>query len=377
MALTYDIEKIMLVVVPTYKRLDCLRLSLWSVLENNLPSAEPVRLLIANNYPDHRLEVEELVATLVGHPRFGFWQIIFHHWPQTVHAHINWYDTIAAYANEDEVVVLHGDDDLLTPWSLVQRHKVMMGECDFLLSGVGGTITFLSSTKIHFRGNWSQPALILDNEVLTSENFERFGNVFIGSHTYKLNTAFRASVARARSWTEHQSWVGAELRNLMFPYYLVLAYFYEGAQVRGVHWHGCLRGTSLEERISARYNASFGWSSGLLLWLMLELLEYDPLKKMALSATRQYVRHQACQWCLTTFFDDRVPAELRRELSRRVPLHPTWKEYLFSIKAMAIQFLGLKAASIRWDVALNRNTFDASDFIKQLAVHGARQQISN
>lgn len=357
----------MLVVVPTYKRLDCLRLSLLSVFNNELPHNEPCRLVLSNNYPPHRADVEEIVATLQGHPNFNKWEIIFNHQRQTVPAVDNWYQTILDFAHEDEMVVLHGDDDLLTPWSLTDRLSwLRTHQADFLLTGVCSGLTFLSATSIHYRGNWPRRHRDGAGQVLSISNFEEFGNVFIGSHTYRFTPHFTVAIEKAKTWTEIQTWVDYSTRNLMFPYYLLLAIHLTPAKVVGCHWHGCIRGTSLEEKIKAPFNQSYGWNSGVLLMLMMEVINQTELKDKSIEKTRTNLKNEAANWYLTLFLDPRVPPLVRKELLTRVKLKLGLRNYWFGVKVILQQYIGLKAGAIRWDVWWRRNLYLPEAFLQKM-----------
>lgn len=360
----------MLVVVPTYKRLDCLRLSLLSVFNNELPSHEPCRLVLSNNYPPHRQDVEEIVSTLSGHPNFRKWEIIFNHQLQTVPAVDNWYQTILDFAKEGEMVVLHGDDDLLTPWSLADRQSLAdKHQADFLLTGVCSGLTFVSSTSIHYRGGWPRRNRNEQGVVLSFATFEDFGNVFIGSHTYRNTVHFRAAIEKARAWTETQTWVDYHTRNLMFPYYLLLAIQLTPAKVIGSHWHGCIRGTSLEEKVNAPFNNSYGWNSGVLLMLMMELVNHQELKDKPIAKTRAILENEAANWYLTLFLDKRLSLLFRNELLTRVSLRIKARNYWFGAKVILRQYLGLKALSVRWDVSRGKNIYTPAALLHRMMSH--------
>jgi hypothetical protein len=354
----------MLVVLPTYKRLECLGLSLQSVFENE-PVPEAMRLVIANNYPPHRAKVEEIVTSFTLHPNFEKWQIIFHHWPATVPAVDNWYGTIAHYAHHNEVVLLHGDDDLLTPWSLHHRCEALQTtEADLLLSGVSGSVTFLEGERLHYQG---LTPLRGDGTTvpLTAEIFEPYGNVFIGSHTYRYTDTFKRATQLVKEWTDGQDWVDYDTRNLMFPYYLVLAVFELKGKIVGAKWHGCIRGTALHERLKARFNASYGWSSGWISWLMAERLSSIQFSE-DFTQVRDHLAKQAAQWYLTLWFDERVNTALLRRLRNMYKLKLDWLDYLFSVRVMLAHWVGLKAFGLRRQIAGLISVYSYADFMEGL-----------
>ncbi|MBS1556955.1 MAG: hypothetical protein JSU09_18700 [Bacteroidetes bacterium] len=355
----------MLVVLPTYKRLECLGLSLQSVFENE-PVAEAMRLVIANNYPPHRAKVEEIVTSFNLHPNYEKWHVVFHHWPATVPAVDNWYGTIAQYAGEGEVVLLHGDDDLLTPWSLHHRCEALQTtKSDLLLSGVSGSVTFLDGEKLHYQG---VTPLRGDGTTvpLTAEIFESYGNVFIGSHTYRYTDTFKRATQLVKEWTDGQDWVDYDTRNLMFPYYLVLAVFELKGKMVGAKWHGCIRGTALSERLNARFNASYGWSTGWLLWLMVERLKAISFRNMNVTAVSQSISRQAAQWYVTLWFDNRVNKKLLRRLRQTCPLEVKFSDLLFAARVMLAQWLGLKALALRRQISGGISVYRQERFLAEL-----------
>jgi hypothetical protein len=355
----------MLVVLPTYKRLECLGLSLQSVF-NNEPVPEAMRLVIANNYPPHRAKVEEIVTSFTLHPNYTSWQIIFHHWPATVPAVDNWYGTIAQYAAEGEVVLLHGDDDLLTPWSLHHRCEALHAtQADLLLSAVSGNVTFLEGEKLHYQGVAPLGGAAAAVE-LSVENFDQYGNVFIGSHSYRYGTVLQAAIQLVKKWTDGQDWIDYDTRNLMFPYYLVLAVFELNGSVVGAHWHGCIRGTALSERLNARFNASYGWSTGWLLWLMVERLKGISFKNINVAGVTQNISRQAAQWYVTLWFDHRVNKKLLRRLRQTCRLDVKFPDLLFAVRVMLAQWLGLKALALRRQISGGISVYRQESFLAAL-----------
>lgn len=352
--------------MPTYKRLDCLRLSLLSVLNNELPPNEPCRLVLSNNYPPHRQDVEDIVSTLRGHTNFSKWEIIYNHQIQTVPAVDNWYQTILNFGKEDEMVVLHGDDDLLTPESLKHRFELIQAaDCDFILSGVLGNLTFVDKNRIYYAGRFSAkgPSVV---EELNFDNFEKFGNVFIGNHTYKNTSKFKEAIVKVKEWTEAQQWIDYSTRNLMFPYYLILALLYIGARGIGSSIQGCFRGTSLDEKLNAPFNASYGWNSGLLSLIMLDVLDNDDLKKLPLNQTRQLVANDTMNWYFTMFLDRRVDQKIRKIACSKVHLSMKWSNYIFNLKVIFKHYFGLKAYNLRREIRKNKDVYLVKDFMNRV-----------
>lgn len=127
----------MLIVIPTYRRLDCLRWTLLSLMQAKLPPIRNERFLIciANNHPGSQDQTHAVVNEIRTQFAHLPWDWQFLNREHTLPPIDNWYSAIQDIAEKDEVVFLQGDDDLFTYWSIADRYvECVQSGADLLLT---------------------------------------------------------------------------------------------------------------------------------------------------------------------------------------------------------------------------------------------------
>jgi hypothetical protein len=349
----------MLVVLPTYKRIDLLPFVIESILNSEIEGiAEKLRLVVTNNYFPLKEQIEDIVLQFKSNLSINSkWEISLLHHDPSIPAVDNWYGIILNFADDNEVVLLHGDDDVLHKSFLQKRYNLIKESgADLLLTKVYSGATYINKTQVHLfpdyfktninsSGNW---------ELLNEKNYNNYGNVFIGSHTYCFTHSLKKIILNVFQWTKEQNFIDYDTRNIMFPYYLLLSCFRSNLKVCGGDFIGCIRGTSLSEKINSNFNASYGWNSAYVSLVMLDLLyrtDYD------FAETKNTITKDIRKWYFTMFLDNRVNRMILNSLLTGKKIELTFYDLYFNFKVIFQQIFGLKALKIRFDIYTNKNIY--------------------
>lgn len=298
----------MLVVLPTYRRLDQLEWSLRSVFEADVPMSESARLRVISNYPPGHDQVAVLLDTVrESCPRAEAWDVDLIRREKTLDPITNWYSAIAEHSHEGEIVFLHGDDDVMLPWGLIDRWDAMQHiDSSILLT------PFISD--LVFDGEYCYPPQRLAHEGKNIEKLSFSSSLigtapFIGSHCYRFDDGYRNAFQVARQWCGEQKWMEEKNATLFIPLYLPLAALINKTGVAGLDAKCVVRGTELAEIIDAPY-ACRSWNNAYLYGGVFDILTKYPLgSESSLEGMRDtYIRGAARGW-FPLLFDGRLTAE--------------------------------------------------------------------
>lgn len=210
----------MLVVIPTFRRNECLRWVLESLAHCTTTGvAEPVRVLVVANHPPAANEVEAIARPFFG--RGGFeWRLLKRE--RTLDPVDNWYSAIREHARDGEIVLLHGDDDLFFPWSLEARWKMLQeAGADFLLTPFVSRVFFdKGGETAYFSGKLPSAPKTLAWQPwdYAAENAPEPS--FIGAHAYRYGARLEAALRATLEACHTQTWVNRRNQELMLPFYL-------------------------------------------------------------------------------------------------------------------------------------------------------------
>jgi len=363
----------MLIVIPTFKRTESVRLVLRSLLCCELPPGdEEFRVAVVNNFPPNKLEINKVVEEVWNSSaQSAKWKMILIHREKTLPLIENWYSAIHALAKENEIFILQGDDDLFTPWSLVSRYSAFLeSKADAILTHSISGLTFLErKTGVHYSGSVPIKNLGTGKLIhLDFRNVEGYSPVFIGSHAYLYNQAFRDALVKVDDWTSKDLWLDHHHRTIMYAYFIVIASIHLGAKINGLDSFCCIRGTSLNEKLQTPYNSSREANSSFLSLVMLLIFQNEDLKKSKneLATTIGATQRVAADWFLTNYLDKRVDGHLLKRLLRLNPVRMKLNNWLFGFKVILQQHLALKYIRLRLEILFNKGVFTSDDFIEGL-----------
>lgn len=340
----------MLIVIPTYRRNATLKWVLQSLVQCRTESIpEPIRVLVVNNYPPAREEITAIVADYSHEKRFE-WDILYRE--KTLPPVESWYSAIRENALPDEVVLLHGDDDIFCPWSLEDRYKAICSlNADMLLSQSGGRIVFLPDQVSALFSASSLPKRRADAKtaIVPWSDIHGWGPIFIGNNCYRYTEKWKRALSVSFEWCDQQDWLDWNTRTLMLPYYLAFAIKLLEGTVASLDQVCVIRGGDLVEIRNSGYGSP-GWNSGFLAFCAYGVLTSDPLAgHKDLEGARRAQMMMAARWLPTIYFDSRIPSDMRKETLSRIRL-PHTKECVFQVVLGLRLLLGeiLNLRGLRW-----------------------------
>jgi len=136
----------MLIVIPTYNRIESLKYVLQSIVQSDVCGvSDSIRILIVNNYPPAAQDLKEMVDRFLEHDHFE-WKILYRR--ETLPPAKNWYSAVTEYARPNEVVMMNSDDDLVFPWSIKSRYLAAVGgNADMVLAGLSDGVYFSGDSQ--------------------------------------------------------------------------------------------------------------------------------------------------------------------------------------------------------------------------------------
>lgn len=356
----------MLIVIPTYRRNDSVRWVLRSLIQcdtDKIP--EKVRVLVVNNYPPAKNEIDKIVAEFSVNTHLD-WNILCRE--KSLPPIENWYSAICDHAFNDEVVLLHGDDDILCPWSLEDRYAAICEKpADMLLSRSASRFIFLPDgvSGMLYPDAWPERLTPGETSEINLADIHHWGPAFIGNHCYRNTVLWRRALEVSFAWCHRQDWLDYDSRTLMLPVYLPYALKILQGRLSGLDRTNAIRGGSLTEIKDSTYGSP-GWNSGFLALCAYGVFTSDPLAEITeLDATRKELIMMATHWLSTMFFDPRIPAEIRRETFRRIRIPLTTEsgiQLLLGTKLLLGEMLKLRGW--RWNMLAKNSARPVSDLLQ-------------
>lgn len=363
----------MLVVIPTYKRNYCLHWVLQSIVQCHVDAVpEKIRVLIVNNYPPAAKEIRGIVSQFHKYSRFE-WDILYR--KISLAPVDNWYSAITEMALPDEVVYLHGDDDIFLPWALQDRFlAIKRCDADMLLSRWQSRIVFdeeSNNVLIEYeRSIIEKRPINRDPKEVTLGDVDHWGSAFISGHVYRFTEHWRNALALCFKWANSQEWLDNNTNTLMIPYYLPIAIKLLGGKLFGLDTVCVLRGAERQELNRAPFGVP-GWNSGFLAMAAYQILCNSELgMEPLLNASRAANRKMAIQWLPTLFFDKNINKVARKKMLSMAKLTITVGDLTGILRGLRIiigEVSGLRTHRLNRKFGTS-DTVSASEFLRDLEV---------
>lgn len=356
----------MLVIIPTFKRLESLKWVIISLLNSRLPllDSKP-RLVVLNNYPPNSYAVEELVKKIFNeHSKSEDWQLLFKHRQQTLIPVINWYSAINEFAMSEEIVFLHGDDDLFFKNDLKERYEIIVqNKADILVSEFHGGITFIDENKFHTK-NYDELISYKEKPIINKEKF--VSSPFISAQVLKKSSYFDRAFQLCNNWIIEQNWADFKQTSLMLPFYLPIAIEFLGGKVISTQKKYVLRGTSLLDRTNSPYGVPT-WNSGYVALFTQGVLSNSDLSKIDdLDKARISNMYFVNTWFYTFFFDKRIDKSELKQTLKKIKINKNWRARLLSVKMLVADSFRLTAFRVRLQIMLKRNIYPISKLVNEI-----------
>lgn len=244
----------MIILLPSYKRTSILSLVIDSILLCETDGIEErICIVIVNNYYPNKSIIEDIVSEKSFRGQFSY-KII--HREVTLPAVESWFAAIFESAAENEVVFLHGDDDLMLPWGLKNRFQAISStNADMLISDF--------YQRVYFSDDGKQYALISDEPIcritdsrLTEWQFcanHHPRASFISNHCFRNTSLLKSAFETAILWSKTQDWVPYAFATGSLPLYMSFAVHHCGGKVVDLSTKCVLRGALVSETTSREY----------------------------------------------------------------------------------------------------------------------------
>jgi hypothetical protein len=245
----------MIILLPTYKRTKVLKYVINSILDNEVIHInERVLILIVNNNFSQKNEIQGIINTVTYDTPFS---IIVVHQEKLIVAVESWFGEIFKYAFENEIIVMHGDDDLMLPNKLKKSYDaVKSSNADMIITDYYQRLYFSKNTRKYlFIGD----KLDIENASelkIVDFNFTPEHSLpasFISSHIYVNSEAMRKGYSQALEWCKTQSWAPWEFASGLLPTWMSFAIHKQGGKVCKLNYKTVVRGQLISELLEQEY----------------------------------------------------------------------------------------------------------------------------
>jgi len=244
----------MLIIIPSYKRIEILKLVINSVIQSHSSRiGEKIRIVVVNNYYNNKHAIDQIIEEIDLSQQYNIYTL---HREITLPGIDSWYSAIKKYAYQDEVIMLLGDDDLILPWGLYYRYsEVKRAEADMLLSDHVERIYFFDEGRKYYLTSQ------IPNESLQAKKAKEWQFYpldsaepsFMSNHCYRYTENFLLGLELAYKWCEAQSWLSREVNTAMLPFYMPYAISLVGGKVVSLKSKSVLRGALAEEAMHTSF----------------------------------------------------------------------------------------------------------------------------
>lgn len=227
--------------IPIYNRTSVLKWVLKSVAESPLEN-EVVKVCIVNNHPGTKEIVDEIISEFQDTVYLKW--IVVHREVSMTHVK-SWYSAVADHADENEVVLMLGDDDFMLPWGAMTRFEALSRtKADMLLTSFVDRLYFYKGSG-KFWLTTDYPSY--EKQPKTARKWCFTPGVdpeasFVSNHSYRYTEKFKQGLALAFDWCEKQYWLGEKERMGMLPLYLSYAISQVGGNVYALNSKCVIRG---------------------------------------------------------------------------------------------------------------------------------------
>jgi hypothetical protein len=341
----------MLLLLPTYKRIDSLLLVIDSILKAelpDLPNNEKPRLIVLNNFPSNIQIINSYIEKIkVSIEASSNWEISVVNRLLTLPPVENWYSAVFENAKVDEIIFFVGDDDPIIKDSLKKRYEIIKNhDANFIFGRlVHGLIFSDNCSKYYF--NSKQEDYTYEINDLDLSDLWKWNSIHLSNHCFKFDSVFINSYLNALSWCEKQTVGELEDKKLFITYYLAISVKLNKGKILGFDSPVIYRGTSLDELRYSKFSIR-SWNLGYVAGLAFNLLNNNELKSLkALDETRKHLFEVYNKYYYAIKFDSRISTNDKKKLkkiihNKSIKINHCGFSGLLIIKYyLKVQFLGL------------------------------------
>jgi len=195
----------LLILIPTFQRLTTLYWSLDSVLKQNLPKTDLFsKIIILNNDTSYNFEeVSKVVMSVVrDNPTHNF--NLIKQGDNSLSPIKNIYGTIKENTKNDDVAIIHCDDDIMLPNTLLNRYlTAKTSDFDIIVSKFLESAYFFENDENIYLNlkNIRNPEIINLNKAI-ADDLINYSIPFLSIYTYKTSEIFWEIYEQAIFWSD-------------------------------------------------------------------------------------------------------------------------------------------------------------------------------
>ena len=242
----------LIILIPTYQRPSTLIWSLQSVIRQKFANLNfTKKIIILNNDPNYKTQVDQSVNQVVtNYPDHEFDAIEIIQGNTTISTIKGVYDNLKDITEKGDIAIIHGDDDIMLPNSLLFRYNSAIASkqnvfivnclwsCFFVKQKAG---IFLDAID-----NPYEPAKPYQYSLPNSDEVASYALPFISIYTYKISDEFWSIYDLSIQWSDQLPFE-PRIKYPFIPFYIGLA-AYHTKQLGVANVDMAIRGQLFSER---------------------------------------------------------------------------------------------------------------------------------
>lgn len=343
----------MLVILPSFKRIDPVYWVIHTILDSELPELENrPRLLLINNYPPNTTEFNKLVAKIkTENVKSTNWDIIVLHRKTILPPVENWYSAVFEFAENKEVVFFVGDDDPLYKKSLLNRYNHLVdNKADFILGRIHHGLTFFNNCKYiaidEDTNNYSNKII----DVSAHEMWD-WTAIHLSNHCFIYNTVFKKSYEMAIKWCDSQTYASINDRRMFITFYIPLAICFNNGKVIGYDGIVLYRGKSFEDIRVSKYGIA-SWNIGYISKIAELTIESNPDLHNNQRKLASHLNDLFEKWYIPILFDNRISKtdlSTIKKISNFNALNISLKNLVYGCTILIKDLMGMNGARLYFE----------------------------
>lgn len=218
----------LVIFIPTFKRPSTLLWSLDSVLKQKFINQFDRKIIIINNDFESKIDVDNSVKLAINNNlEHQFSEINVIQGNPSIPSIKNLYGIINNYTTEEDIGIIHCDDDIMLPNTLYDRYNsAINSKYDVLISKAIGTAYFFEG-KEYVCFNEFNKVYEINDEIYTeaiSEDLINYSIPFLSVYTFKSNSEFWKLYNQAIAWSDEMPY-SPRIKYPFVPFFLGLAAF--------------------------------------------------------------------------------------------------------------------------------------------------------
>jgi len=218
----------LIILIPTYQRPSTLIWSLQSVIRQKFASSKfTKKIIILNNDPNYKTQVDQSVnQVLKNNPDHEFDAIEIIQGNTTISTIKGVYDNLKAITETGDIAIIHGDDDIMLPNSLLFRYNsALASKLNVFIVNCLWSCFFIKQKAGIFLDTLDNPyesAKPYQYSLPNSEEVASYALPFISIYTYKISDEFWSIYDLAIQWSDQLPFA-PRIKYPFIPYYIGLA----------------------------------------------------------------------------------------------------------------------------------------------------------